>query len=86
MNYKPADRQSSPQSIQKLQDLDAPLEGTFVEVSQSKMGSRVYHIRRDRDLVRIFGFKDLDEQMGSVKPETLVRITYLGRDRHTRVT
>jgi len=80
VNFKPADRQASPNSIQKLQDLDGPLEGTLVEVSQSKMGSRVYHIRRDYDLVRIFGFKDLDKQMGSIRPESLVRITYQGSE------
>jgi len=80
MNFKPAERQENPLTIRKLQDLDCSIEGTFVDVAMSKMGSRVYHIRRDFDLVRIFGFKDLDEQMVSIRTGSLVRITYRGSE------
>ncbi len=82
MNLKPTDRQTSPWCIQKLQDFEGLLEGTLVEVSRSKMGSPIYRIRRDFDLVSIYGFKDLDEQMKSIESGSLIRIVYLGSE-HT---
>ena len=66
--------------IQKLQNLEHPLEGNFVETSKSKMGSNIYHIRRDYDLVKLYGFKDLDEQMRLMKLNSLIKITYLGSE------
>lgn len=78
MNFKPVDRKNSPNSIQKLQDIDYPIIGNFAETTTSKMGSLIYHIRRDYDLVRIYGFKNLDEQMVCVHPNQLIRITYQG--------
>ena len=80
MNFKPADRKASPRSVQKLQDFDGVLEGTLIEVSQSKMGSPIYRIQRDFDLVSIYGFKDLDEQMRFIKSGALIRIVYLGSE------
>lgn len=78
MNFKPVDRKNSPNSIQKLQDIDYPIIGNFAETTTSKMGSLIYHIRCDYDLVRIYGFKNLDEQMVCVHPNQLIRITYQG--------
>lgn len=78
MNFKPVEQKNSPNSIQKLQDIDYPIIGNFVETTTSKMGSPIYHIRRDYDLIRIYGFKNLDSQMANVSLDQLVRITYQG--------
>ncbi|MBL7688073.1 MAG: hypothetical protein JNJ49_08550 [Bdellovibrionaceae bacterium] len=78
MNAKPADQQTNPRYIQKLQNFDGPIEGNLVEVSQSKMGTPIYRIRRDFDLVSIYGFNDLDEQMKPIRSGSLIRIVYLG--------
>jgi len=78
MNFKPVNQPSNQNTIIKLQDTNESIVGNFVETTKSKLGSNIYHIRRDYDLIKVYGFKNLDEQMVHVSPEQVVRITYKG--------
>lgn len=76
MNFKPVERKKSNSDTIKLQHTKDPIIGEYVEQSKSKMGSNIYHIKNDVETVKIYGFKDLDEQMAAVDFFQLVKITY----------